>query len=74
MNVKIENKVDVLNVIRCVAILSVFMLHAKLFSPGDWHLGIHYPWLTYTPAWAGVWIFFYYLALVLVMDLIMVST
>ena len=52
-----KNKVDFLNIIRFIAFIIVFSLHAKNFAPQAWNQ-TRFPWLTYTPAWAGVWIFF----------------
>lgn len=52
-----KNKAEPLSALRLIAFLCVFLLHAKLFMPMPWNEGIRFPWLTYTPAWSGVWIF-----------------
>ncbi len=52
--------IDPLNVLRVLAALMVFMLHANLFE-GDIYSSFYSKgglrFLFYTPAWAGVWIF-----------------
>ncbi len=54
----IKNRVNKLNVLRVVAFLMVFMLHAKIFIPVQWNMGMeNIAWLFYTPGWAAVWIF-----------------
>lgn len=55
--VRQKNQVDFLNIIRFIAFLMVFCLHAKSFAPAGWQQ-CDTAWLFYTPAWAGVWIFF----------------
>ena len=54
---EVKNRVDFLNIYRFVAFLMVFCLHAKSFAPTGWN-NSSLSWLIYTPAWAGVWIFF----------------
>ena len=55
----LENrKSTYLNFIKIVAFLMVFLLHAKSYAMPEWDNNLKYPWLLYTPAWAGVWIFF----------------
>lgn len=51
-------KTNPTNFLRFIAFLMIFLLHAKLFSPVNWNTSVVLPWLTYTPAWAGAWIFF----------------
>lgn len=51
-----KNTVDVLNIVRFLAFLMVFCLHATSFAPAGWN-DFSAAWLLYTPAWAGVWIF-----------------
>lgn len=53
-----KNKVDMLNVLRFMAFVMIFLLHAKAFIPVNWNENCGKAWLLYTPAWAGTWIFF----------------
>lgn len=53
----IQNKVDKLNILRFAAFMMIFLLHSKQFLPDGWYL-MPRVWVTYTPAWAGTWIFF----------------
>lgn len=54
-----NNKLDMLNLLRLIAFLLVFMLHVKIFMPVQWNDGVsNVAWPLYTPAWGGVWIFF----------------
>lgn len=53
-----RNKVDMLNILRVIAFLMVFFLHSKIFIPVNWNENFNNAWIIYTPAWAGVWIFF----------------
>ena len=53
-----KNKVDMLNVLRFLAFMIIFMLHTKGFIPVNWNENCSKAWLFYTPAWAGTWIFF----------------
>lgn len=52
-----KNKVDMINVLRFIAFIIVFLLHTKIFIPVIWNEGYDNAWITFTPAWAGVWIF-----------------
>lgn len=58
MNLEEKNKADMLNLLRFVAFMCIFLLHTKLFLLMSWNEALPLPWLTYTPAWGGVWIFF----------------
>lgn len=58
MELKERNKVDMLNILRFAAFMCIFLLHSKIFLLMYWNEALPLPWLTYTPAWAGVWIFF----------------
>lgn len=51
------NKVDKLNILRFLAFMMIFLLHATAYMPDGWDQMPH-SWLIYTPAWAGTWIFF----------------
>lgn len=51
------NKVDKLNILRLLAFMMIFLLHATAYMPDGWDQMSH-SWLIYTPAWAGTWIFF----------------
>ena len=53
-----KNKVDMLNVLRFIAFIMIFLLHSKIFMPVTWNDNFQCAWLFYTPAWAGTWIFF----------------
>ena len=53
-----KNKVDMLNVLRFIAFMIIFFLHAKAFIPVNWNENCSVAWVLYTPAWAGTWIFF----------------
>lgn len=53
-----KNKADMLNVLRFIAFMMIFLLHAKAFIPVNWNENCSGAWLLYTPAWAGTWIFF----------------
>ncbi|MEZ3501880.1 MAG: acyltransferase family protein [Lachnospiraceae bacterium] len=53
-----KNKPDMLNVLRFIAFIIIFLLHAKAFIPVAWNENYSMAWLFYTPAWAGTWIFF----------------
>ena len=53
-----KNKVDMLNVLRFIAFMIIFLLHAKAFIPVNWNENCSVAWVLYTPAWAGTWIFF----------------
>lgn len=53
-----KNKVDMLNFLRFLAFMMIFLLHTKLFIPVYWNDNFQFAWLFYTPAWAGTWIFF----------------
>lgn len=53
-----KNKVDMLNILRFIAFIIIFLLHAKAFIPVNWNENCGKAWLLYTPAWAGTWIFF----------------
>lgn len=58
-----RNQFDHINALRCVAVLMVFCLHAHLPMGKDfamWQAIEQSPvmFVSYTPAWAGVWIFF----------------
>lgn len=55
---KKQNKVDMLNFMRFLAFISIFLLHAKIFIPVKWNENFKHAWLLYTPAWAGTWMFF----------------
>lgn len=52
-----ENRIDKLNLLRVITFLCIFLRHAKFFMPVPWN-EVTGAWLLYTPAWAGVWIFF----------------
>lgn len=54
-----KNKVDMVNIYRIIAFLCVFLLHSKIFIPVAWNEGVSAPWILYTPAWAGVWMFIF---------------
>ena len=54
-----KNKIDMLNIYRIIAFLCVFLLHSKIFIPVAWNEGVKNPWVLYTPAWAGVWMFIF---------------
>lgn len=41
-----------------IAFFLVFLLHAKIFIPVTWYENVNIAWIFYTPACAGVWIFF----------------
>lgn len=58
MRLEEKNKVDKLNILRVAAFLCIFLLNTKVFLPMCWNEALPLPWLTFTPAWAGVWIFF----------------
>ena len=58
MRLEEKNKVDKLNSLRFAAYMCIFLLHTKSFLPMCWNEALPLPWLTYTPARAGVWIFF----------------
>lgn len=47
-----------LNILRFIAFMAIFLLHSKIFIPVNWNENFKYAWLLYTPAWAGTWIFF----------------
>lgn len=53
-----KEKYDRLNLLRIIAFLIVFLLHAKIFIPVEWFDNVKISWILFTPAWAGVWIFF----------------
>lgn len=53
-----KNKVDMLNVLRFIAFMMIFLLHTKAFIPVNWNENFSNAWILYTPAWAGTWIFF----------------
>lgn len=53
-----KNTYDRINLLRIMAFFMVFFLHAKLFVPVPWYENVKAAWILYTPAWAGVWIFF----------------
>lgn len=53
-----KNKVDMLNILRFVAFMMIFLLHTKGFIPVKWNENCGKAWMLYTPAWAGTWIFF----------------
>lgn len=53
-----KNKVDMLNLLRFIAFLMVFLLHTKGFLQVEWNKDYACSWMLYTPAWAGCWIFF----------------
>ena len=59
MEIKRDNRVDALNVLRVIATISVFFLHTTIFEPeiaGLFQLnGFSFLWRT--PAWSSVWIF-----------------
>lgn len=60
MNIKSnveKNKVDMINVLRFIAFIIVFLLHTKILIPVAWNEGCDNAWILFTPAWAGVWIF-----------------
>lgn len=54
---KSKIQIDLSDIIKVIAFIMVFLLHTKIFSPGNWNTK-SYSWMIYTPAWAGVWIFF----------------
>lgn len=51
-------KFDRLNLLRIYAFLMIFLLHSKIFIPVEWYENVSVSWILFTPAWAGVWIFF----------------
>ena len=53
MNLEEKNKADMLNLLRFVAFMCIFLLHTKLFLLMSWNEALPLPWLTYTPAWGG---------------------
>lgn len=53
-----KNTFDRLNLLRICAFFMIFLLHAKIFIPCIWYENVDWAWILYTPAWAGVWIFF----------------
>lgn len=53
-----KNKMDMLNFLRIMAFFIIFLLHAKIFISIPWNENVSLSWILYTPAWAGVWIFF----------------
>ena len=60
-NITIVNKFDPLNFIRVYAALLVFSLHTILFLPTQVEMftdSTPIAWIFFTPAWAGVWMFF----------------
>lgn len=54
-----ENRVDALNILRVLAMFSVFFLHTTLFEPeiADLFMRQGMTFLWRTPAWSAVWIF-----------------
>lgn len=52
-----KNKVDMINVLRFIAFMIVFLLHTKILIPVTWNEDYDNAWILFTPAWAGVWIF-----------------
>jgi peptidoglycan/LPS O-acetylase OafA/YrhL len=53
-----KNTFDRLNLLRIFAFLMIFLLHVKMFVPVTWYENVKFAWILFTPAWAGVWIFF----------------
>lgn len=53
-----KKKFDRLKLLKIIAFFMVFFLHAKIFIPVTWFENIGFAWILFTPAWAGVWIFF----------------
>lgn len=47
------------NILRVVATLFVFLLHGRSYIPRINELPRVINWVTYLPAWAGVWIFLF---------------
>ena len=54
-----KRQLDMVTVLRLLAFLCIFLLHEKIFAPVDWSDGMKHPWILFTPAWAGTWIFFF---------------
>lgn len=55
---RIIGRIDIINLIRVIACIMVFSLHSTIFAQPGWEKGSPFTFLFYTPAWAGVWIFF----------------
>lgn len=47
------------NVLRCCATLFVFLLHGRSNVPALANATGIWQWITFLPAWGGVWIFFF---------------
>ena len=53
------NRTDVLNVLRVVATMFVFLLHGRAYIHGINDVGLFFGILSTPPAWAGVWMLFF---------------
>lgn len=49
---------DIFRILRGVAMLCVFGVHAKIVISNASPQELNFPWFLYTPAWAAMWIFF----------------
>lgn len=64
-DVTVKNIPDAINMLRVIACLCVLVLHAMIYTQKSgfdiYSFSENYPWvyLLKTPAWAGVWIFFF---------------
>ena len=54
-----DNTPDIINILRVVATMFVFLLHGRSYIEHINATSTPLLFLTYTPAWAGVWIFLY---------------
>lgn len=53
-----NNKVNQINIIKVIAVLCVFLLHASIYSSQFGFTFNEHNWFLKTPAWSAVWIFF----------------
>lgn len=57
LDARMIERIDIINLLRVIACIMVFSLHSTIFAQPDWDKGA-FSFIFYTPAWAGVWIFF----------------
>lgn len=53
-----NNKVNQINIIKVIAVLCVFLLHASIYSSQYGFVFNESNWFLKTPSWSAVWIFF----------------
>lgn len=53
-----QNNIDIFNILRAIAVLCVFIMHAVITIKTVANSAV-IPWFLYTPAWGAMWIFYF---------------